>query len=361
MELVPKRSDAAGANPKLDQAVQTVKLSPEQQVQGNVETVMPQRRKLALTLPAIGEVQAPQDTMRTLTAWQGGRVDHLVLRESGGTIKQGERIMDVYSPELVQAEGEYLIALKAADELGHVDYESAAKGSRQMLDAARQKLTRLGMTAQQIAELEKTRKPQEDVAVYAQYGGTVLAKKVQEGMYVMPGTELFDVADLRQVWVEVQVFEKDAANLKPGLRVNLTSPAYPQRTFHGRVLLIEPELDAQTKTFKARVGVDNAGGLLKPGQVLDATVTVDYGTPLLLPRNAVLHTGEGDLVYVTAGDGLWEPRRVQVGRDFGDEVEIVSGLKPDEGVAGTAVFLLDSEAQLKGVPRPTEGAAEDHH
>src|SRR5262249_7357435 len=129
MELVLKRSDTAQANPQLDAAVKTVQLSPEQQGKGNVETVMPHRPQPALTLPAIGEVQAPQDTRRTLTAWQGGRVDHLTLRESGGTIKRGERIMDVYSPELVQAEGEYLIALQAADELGHVDYASAAQGS----------------------------------------------------------------------------------------------------------------------------------------------------------------------------------------------------------------------------------------
>jgi Cu(I)/Ag(I) efflux system membrane fusion protein len=352
MELVPKRTDAAPADPQLAKAVETVKLSPTQMVQGNIETVMPSREKRALTLPAIGEVQAPQDKMKMLTAWQMGRVDNLIVRENGGVIKAGEHIMDVYSPDLVQAQGEYLIALKAADELGQVQYASAANGSKRMLEAARQKLVRLGLTDAQIAELDRTRQVQEHVAVYAKYGGTVMEKKVQEGMSVMPGEELFSVVDLRQVWVEVQVFEQDAASIRPGQRVSLTSPAYPQRTFHGKVLLLEPELDMENKTFKARVAVDNPGNLLRPGQVLDASVTVDYGTPLLLPRNAVLHTGTGDLVYVTAGDGLWAPRQVQVGRDFGDKVEIVSGLRPDEGVAGTAVFLLDSEAQLKGVPRP---------
>jgi Cu(I)/Ag(I) efflux system membrane fusion protein len=160
------------------------------------------------------------------------------------------------------------------------------------------------------------------------------------------------VVDLSRVWVEVQVFEQDAAKLKPGMAVTLTSPAYPGRTFTGKIQLIEPMLGMETRTFRARVVVSNPGGLLKPGQALDAQVRLDFGELLLLPRNAVLHTGEGDLVYVLAGDGLWAPRKVTIGRDFGDKVEIVSGLRADEAVAGTAVFLLDSEAQLKGVPRP---------
>jgi Cu(I)/Ag(I) efflux system membrane fusion protein len=267
-------------------------------------------------------------------------------------ISAGEHLLDVYSPHLVQAQEEFLLALKAAEQLGGVEYESAAQGSVRMLAAARQKLARAGMTAEQIATLEETRQPLECVPVYAKYGGTVMEKKVQEGMYVMPGEELFSLADLSRVWVDVQLFEQDAAALRPGLQVSFTSPAYPGRTFSGKLLLVEPELELDTRTFRARVVVANPGGLLKPGQVLDASIQVEYGELLLLPRNAVLHTGQGDLVYVMAGDGLWAPRAVVVGRDFGDKVEIVSGLSADEAVAGTAVFLLDSEAQLKGVPRP---------
>ena len=192
--------------------------------------------------------------------------------------------------------------------------------------------------------------------IYATHSGTVMEKKVTEGMYVMRGEELFSVADLSKVWVIVKVFEKDAANLRAGDHVTMKCPIHPGMVFHGRVELIEPELDMATRTHRARVIVDNAAGILKPGLVLDAELAVDYGSLMLLPRNAVLHTGDGDLVYVLAGENLWEPRRVKVGRDFGDKVEIVSGLRRDEAVAGTAVFLLDSEAQLKGVPRPTDEA-----
>ena len=124
--------------------------------------------------------------------------------------------------------------------------------------------------------------------------------------------------------------------------------------FHGRVELIEPSLDSRTHTHRARVTVGNSQFILRPGMIMDAELTVDHGEMLLLERNAVLHTGDGDLVYVLAGENQWLPRRVTTGRDFGDMVEIVSGLKRDEAVAGTAVFLIDSEAQLKGVPRPLD-------
>ncbi len=211
------------------------------------------------------------------------------------------------------------------------------------------------MKPAQLATLEKTRKVVERVPIYAKEGGVVLEKNVSEGMYVMKGEELFTVADLSPVWVEVRVFEKDAANVRVGDRVSFTSPVEPGRKFSGKVELIEPTLEEATRTFKLRVSVKNPGLKLRPGMILDATINFDYGDLLLLPRNAVLHTGDGDLVYVRAEDGTWQPRKVTVGRDFGERVEIVSGVGAGEDVAGSAVFLLDSEAQLQGIERPVGG------
>jgi len=356
MELVPKTNDTGQTSASLAETVRNVKLSPTQAVLADVQPVHPTRERMALTIPAIGEVQVPDDRMNMLVSWQEGRVDNLVLRESGGTVKKGDHILDIYSEDLVQAQDEYLLALDAVQKLGQSGFESISSGTKDLLEASRKKLLRLGLTAEQLTQLEKTHQAQEHVPIYATHGGTVMEKKVTEGMYVMRGEELFSVADLSKVWVIVKVFEKDAANLRAGDHVTMKCPIHPGMIFHGRVELIEPELDMATRTHRARVIVDNAAGILKPGLALDAELAVDYGSLLLLPRNAVLHTGDGDLVYVLAGENLWEPRRVQVGRDFGDKVEIVSGLKRDEAVAGTAVFLLDSEAQLKGVPRPTDEA-----
>lgn len=355
MELVPRADESAGIDPRLASAVDAVRLSPSQAVLANLTPVHPERSQMALTVPAIGEVAIPQGQMRELVSWQDGRIDNLLLAETGREVREGQHIADIYSPELVQAQEEYLLALRAVDELGDSGFESIAASTRSLLDASRQRLVREGMTPEQLAELERTRQIQEHVPVYARQSGVVLDKMVSEGMYVMKGEQMFSVADLDPIWVDVQLFEKDAANVKVGDRVKLTSPAHPSRVFSGRVQLIEPMVAEMTRTFRLRVEVANPGMLLRPGMFLDAELAFDYGNLLLLPRNAILHTGDGDLVYVLVGENQWAPRRVTVGRDFGDRVEILGGLSADEAVAGTSVFLLDSEAQLKGIPRPVDG------
>jgi membrane fusion protein, copper/silver efflux system len=299
-------------------------------------------------------VSVPQGQMKDIVSWQEGRVDNLVLAETGGTVKQGEHILDIYSEPLVQAQNEYLLALKAAKELGSSGYDYISSSSNSLLDASRQKLLRLGLSADQLTELEAKGTVEEHLPIKSLYGGVVMDKMVTQGMFVMKGEKLFSVADLGTVWVELSVFEKDIANIKIGDQVTLKSPTHTGMVFTGKVQLIEPELNMDTRTFRVRVVVNNPQMLLRPGEILDAELTFNYSNLLLLPRNAVLHTGDGDLVYVMAGENLWEPRRVTVGRDFGDKVEIVSGIKPDEAVAATAVFLLDSEAQLKGIPRPID-------
>jgi len=354
MELVPKHEDTSAVDPATQEQVAAVKLSPLQAVLSDVQAVHPETRNIEVTVRAIGEVTVPQDQVEQLVSWQKGRIDNLLLRETGGVVTKGEHILDIYSEELVQAEEEYLLALDAVNNLGDSGYSSIASGSRRLLDAARSKLLRLGLTAGQLAELEQTRQVNDHVPIYATHGGIVLDKHVTEGMYVMEGGKLFTVANLDPVWVMVEVFERDVADLAVGQPVTLHCPIHPGMLFHGRIELIEPMLDARTRTHQVRVSVANPEFILRPGMVINSDLTVNRGRMLLLPRNAVLHTGDGDLVYVLAGSELWEPRRVTTGRDLGDMIEITAGIGEHEAVAGTAVFLLDSEAQLKGIPRPLD-------
>jgi Cu(I)/Ag(I) efflux system membrane fusion protein len=359
MELVPKTSSSDEIDPTLAEAVAAVKLSPTQAVLGEVQAVHPSREHIALTIPAQGEAVVAQDSIESITSWTEGRVDELFLRDTGGVVKAGDHILDLYSEDLVQAQEEFLVAKQAVDQLGGSGYESIASSSKSLLEGARTKLQRLGMSSEQIAALEAGGAVQERVPIYARHSGVVMDKKVSEGMFVMKGEMLYEVADLSKIWVELRVFEADAAKLRAGDRVNFESPVHPGKQYRGKIILIEPELNMETRAYRARVEVSNPDMSLRPGMILDAKISFDYGNLLLLPRNAVLHTGDGDLVYVLAGENLWQPRRVTVGRDFGDKVEIVSGLKPEEAVAGTAVFLIDSEAQLKGVPRPVDAPAGD--
>jgi Cu(I)/Ag(I) efflux system membrane fusion protein len=357
MELVLKANDASAVDQAAADAVAAVKLSPLQAVLANVEPVHPSREHVEITVRAIGEVTIPEDKVNSLVSWQAGRIDNLVLRESGGAVNKGDHILDIYSEELVQAQEEYLLALDATRQLADSGFESITSGSERLLDAARRKLLRLGLTAEQLADLEVEGEAREHIPVFASHSGTVMEKKVTEGMYVREGEQLFTVADLSSVWVEVEIFESDMAKLRTGDRVKMFCPIHPGMVFTGSIELIEPSLDSRTRTHHARVVVKNADFILRPGMVMEAQLTVDHGELLMLPRNAILHTGDGDLVYVAVGENQWEPRRIITGFDLGELVEVVSGVRQDEAVAGTAVFLLDSEAQLKGVPRPIDSAS----
>ncbi|MCC7479383.1 efflux RND transporter periplasmic adaptor subunit [bacterium] len=357
MELVPKQDDSGALDSSLAEAVDTVRLSPTQALLSGVEAVHPSREHKALSIPAFGETVIPEGQIESISSWTEGRIDDLFLRDTGGKVSKGDHILDLYSEELVQAQEEFLVAKAAVDQLAGSGYENISQSSRSLLESSRTKLQRLGMTAEQIKNLEESGRVADRIPIYSGKSGVVMEKKVDEGMYVMKGESLYEVADLSKLWVEVQVFEADAAKLRVGDKVVLASPSQPGKTYRGKVILIEPEVSMETRTWTARVEVSNPDMSLRPGQVLNATLSFDYGELLLLPRNAVLHTGDGDLVYVLAGENTWRPRRVTVGRDFGDMVEIVDGLSAEEAVAGTAVFLLDSEAQLKGVPRPVDTAA----
>lgn len=352
MELVPETTEMSAVDPATRKLVSAVRLSPLQAVLADVQPVHPTVERMKVTIPAIGEVQVPENQENKLVSWQAGRVDSLVLRETGARVEEGQHLLDIYSEELVQAQDEYLLALGARDEIGGSSYPSVAASAARLLDASRTKLLRLGMTAAQVTELETSRSVLEHVPVYASHGGIVMDKLVTEGMYVREGDVLFTVADLDPVWVQVEIFERDVAGLHVGKAVTMYCPIHPGMVFSGRIELILPSLDPGTRTHRARVVVGNPELILRPGLIMDTELTVDHGEMLLLPRNAVLHTGDGDLIYALVGEELWEPRRVTVGQDFGDMVQIVDGVTQSDAVAGTAVFLLDSEAQLKGVPRP---------
>jgi membrane fusion protein, copper/silver efflux system len=357
MELVPEQPAAGGVDSATGELVSAVKLSPLQSVLANAVAVHPEYDTVTAEFTAIGEVKVPEDRVRELVSWQEGRVDNLLVLASGGEVAEGEHLLDIYSEELVAAQEEYLLARQALTGLGQSGYDSVAASTRRLVDASRQKLQRLGLSDQQLASLDESGQVEEHVAISARFGGTVLDKMVNEGDCVMQGERLFTVADLSTVWVEVQVFESDMAALSVGQHVKLDCPIHPGMVFHGAIDLIEPSLDAETRTHRVRVSVANPDRILRPGMILDAQLTVSHSKRLLLPRNAVLHTGEGDLAYVLVGEGQWEPRRITVGLDFGDRVEITGGLTPKDAVAATAVFLLDSEAQVKGVPRPVDAPA----
>lgn len=351
MELVIRSTGSEPVDAATEDLVAGVKISPLQGVLSDVQVTMPERRVISRTIDAIGEVEIPEDQINMVVSWQPGRIDNLELNQTGVMITKGQHVLDIYSEELIRAQEEYLISLKARDQLSDSSYDYIANSGSQLLSSSESRLTRLGFTAAQLNNLAQSKQISEHIPLSSLYTGIVMKKFVTEGDYIMEGSPLYEIADLSSLWVEMEVFEEDASSLKPGIRVNLDCPVHQGMVFKGTLELVEPRQDGMTRTQVARVRVDNPDMILRPGMLVQTSFETERHEALLLLRNAVLQTGDGAIVYIARDNGLWEPRNVTTGLIEGDMMEITSGLKEGEGVASTAVFLLDSEAQIRGIPR----------
>ena len=359
MELVIKSDGNDTVDSATEDLVAGVRVSPLQGVLADVQVAMPERRSISRSIEAIGNIEVPENQYNMVVSWQQGRIDNLQLAETGVLISKGQHVLDIYSEELIRAQEEYLIALRARDQLSDSSYEYIAASGNQLLASAESRLTRLGFSASQLTVLATTMEISEHIPLSSLYNGVVMQKFVTEGDYVMEGSKLYEVADLSSLWVEMEVFEEDSASLKPGLAVKLDCPVHPGMVFRGTLELVEPRQNEMTRTQVARVRVDNPDMILRPGMIVRTSFETNRHDALMLVRNAVLQTGDGALVYVASGDGLWEPRSVTTGLIDGDMIEITSGLSEGEGVASTAVFLLDSEAQFRGIPRLDSSKSDD--
>ncbi|HEX9740894.1 MAG TPA: efflux RND transporter periplasmic adaptor subunit, partial [Ignavibacteriaceae bacterium] len=209
------------------------------------------------------------------------------------------------------------------------------------------KLKLFGITDSQIEELEKTGEVKLTTTYHSPMNGTVIDKKVQEGMYVNEGSVIYDIADLSILWNLSEVYENDLGHIKEGNKVRVSFHSYPGETFDGRVSLIYPVVNPQTRTVKVRSTIMNKGNRLKPNMYSETKFEINLGESLVVPENAVLFTGERKLVYVKVDDGKFTPREIETGYKSGNKYQILSGLKEGEEIAATGAYLIDSESQLK--------------
>jgi Cu(I)/Ag(I) efflux system membrane fusion protein len=223
-----------------------------------------------------------------------------------------------------------------------------------LVQSAKQRLMLFGVKESQIAELEKAGKPNIKLPIYTPLSGVVIEKMMQEGQYVNTGDVLFNIADLSQVWVEVEVYENEFQSIHIGQQVEIRSQSFPGKPFTGRIAYIYPFLDPKTRTVKARVEMANPGMRLKPDMFVNAVIKVPLGTAIVVPVTALIDTGKRKVVWVETQTGMFEPRDVQTGQQTDDQVQILAGLKPGDKVAVSGGYLIDSESQLKG------GAGQDH-
>lgn len=299
----------------------------------------------------VGRVEVDESRLRTVTAWIGGRVDRLHVRETGAVIRQGQAIATLYSPEVYSAHQDLLVAKRQLTRLGSAS-ELARRGAEAALEAARDRLRLLGYEGARLTHLEEAERPSRSVTIRADAGGTVLERSVTRGAYVQPGTPLYRVADLSEVWVQLEAYERDLPVLALGRRVSLAFAALPGRTIEGEIAFVDPVVDPVRRTADVRVRVSNPDGVLRPGMVADATLEAGAGQGgLAIPASAVLFTGRRSLVYVERLDQdapTYVPRTVRLGPRTGDAYPVLSGLDEGERVVVHGAFAIDAELQLRG-------------
>jgi Cu(I)/Ag(I) efflux system membrane fusion protein len=357
MELVKKSSGAVMSDKELIN-VRHVALSPTQQVMANLATtpaaVKPVNREITCT----GIVAYNQERQGRISAWLAGRVDRMLVKSVGSEVHKDRPVAEIYSVDLYNAQVQYLLAYKTIRVLNNSISVSFPINTHMAMGDASERLRQLGFREEQFQELQKADKPNVHVPIYSPFSGLVTEKFVKEGQYVNIGEPLFAIADLSRIWIELEVFESDLAQVKVGQNVSILSSSYPGETFRGKVKLVYPFLDEKTRTAKIRVELPNPGLKLKPEMYVQASISVPQATSLVVPTSAVMDTGMKQVVWIESAPGVFLPREVKTGIRSGKEMQILSGLKAGEKVANTGAYLIDSEAQLsRGADAQAQPAA----
>lgn len=320
--------------------------------------VAPVRQEtLSDTITAPGTVAVDEHRVSTLNPRFSGWLKKLDVRAVGDRVRKGQRVAEIYSPDLLAAENEYLLARRGAERLQSPDLPSLAADGRALIRAARERLRVLGLSAAEIRALEARGKSSPTIPVYAPQSGVVTAITVREGGYVTPDTQFFTLADLARVWVNVDLFADQTAWIKPGDRVTLSLPALPGRQWTGHIDYLYPTLNTQSRTVQARLVFPNPDGILRPGMFANATLRAKaQPNALVIPRAAVMQTASGSTVIVRQPDGRFLPVRIETGLQTAHHVQVLAGLQAGQQVVVSGQFLLDSEASFQSAAGRMEGS-----
>ena len=349
--------------PAPEPALAPVQLSPERMQSIGIRLEKAAFQNVTNEIRASGNVEINERQVAYVQTRFPGWVRQVYADASYQFVRKGQPLFTIYSPDLVTTQQEYLLAKKNAEAVQSSSVGDVSSGARNLLLAARQRLEQWEVPASEIQKLESTGKPVTDLTFDSPVTGYITERNALPNMYVQPETKLYTVADLSTVWVYANVFQTDLGMIKPGNRVAVTVDAYPGRTFSGRVSEILPQVDANTRTARVRIVMPNPGLKLMPGMFVNVSLKIPLGKQLVVPASAVLNAGLRQVVFVSRGEGNFEPREVQTAEHAGDKAVVTKGLKAGETVVSSANFLIDSESQLQAAagsfvpPPPGAGAA----
>jgi Cu(I)/Ag(I) efflux system membrane fusion protein len=401
MELVPASS---GSGPTDSQSVQ---IDPVARRLANIHTAPVKSIPLERTIRAVGQLNYDEGSLKTISAYVDGRLDRLYADYTGVVVEKGDHLALLYSPRLYSAQVELLLAKKSRDQSQSATLRRAVDSNQNLYQSARQRLIELGMTEEQIEQLEQSGEANSRMHLCAPISGTVIEKLGVEGQYVKEGQAIYHLADLSTVWLMLELFPEDAAAVRYGQKVDAEVHSLPGRTFSGRVAFLDPTVDPKKRTVGVRVVIRNDDGLLRVGDYAKASIhapiaaandrNVDFYDPelagkwmgpqhpqiiasspgkcplcgaelvaaadfgyldapsaacnvLVVPRDAVLMNGGHSVVYVETEAGRFEIRHVTLGAGSDDQIVVLTGLDAGEEVATSGNFLIDSQMQLAGNP-----------
>jgi Cu(I)/Ag(I) efflux system membrane fusion protein len=349
MSLIPLEPEETSASSQADKATvpdgrQEVTLNEDRRQMIGVRLGKVERIQVTRTIRAAGRIEASEHGLSAVSLKYGGWVEQLHVKAVGDRVRKGDPLFDIYSPELMEAQSNYLLALET---------HHAGESNERNLQAARDRLLLWDVTPEQIDQLEQARKPLLQMSVLAEADGVVMERNIVQGSFAAPGIELYRLADLSRVWVRAEVYEYESSGLQAGseAQVRLSDGT----AFSAKIGYLYPTIDAMTRTIGVRLEAPNPDGRLKPGMFGEVEVLVDLGERLVVDDEAILDSGTRAVVFVSTKPGHYAPREVKLGERVNGRTIVLEGLHEGETVAISGNFLLDAESKLKAALRQASG------
>lgn len=355
MDLVLKSSvDKTGKDEheKSTGDVNTVMLSPSQQVLANVQTQKIKTMEFSGEKTFNGYVKINEKNFSHIATAVAGKITVMYVNFEGQAVRKGQPVMEIYSPELVSTQKEYLLALDNLNALkkneeNMQEHHLAGEQAESLVEAARRRLLLFEMTEAQLDELTRTHQVRNTITLYSKYSGIVTKKYVHVGHWASSGEDIYDVADLSTVWVIANVYEADIQYIKSGQTAMIYSASYPDEVLTAKINYINPVFNQDTRTMEVRIDVANPNQKLKPDMYVKVKLNTFASQTLAVPKNAVIRTGERNIVYIEKEKGVYEPREISISYEQDGFYAVTSGLKEGDVVVSSGGFLIDSETQIE--------------
>ena len=344
MEMEPVYEEAGAPENQPGEFI--VPLERQQQIGVTYATV--EKQPAQFTIRAVGTVMADKQRQWDYVSRVDGYVQKLFVFSPGEVVEKNSPLLTIYSPDLLTTENEFLDLLRARDRAETNKDSALSESTDTLVESAKERFRLWNLTDSQIAALENTRRPVENLTLESPFRGIVQTLDASQGSKVMDGENLVSVADLSVVWVWVEFYQDEASLLKNNLPVVITTSSLPGQKFDGKISVIDPFVNDASRTIRVRIDVENPDFKLLPQMYVNADLNINEGESLAVPVNAVLPTGQHNIVFVDKGGGKLEPRFIQLGRQVGNFYIVQSGLREGERIVDSANFLIDAESQIQG-------------